>query len=464
MVEKFNPNQFNSYKELPDEQKPNFKEVDGGFVYNEALSKEDAEIEVEKIKDRIENVEVKNYKEAEKKVEQEEKESDLRKSKNSEALDFPKLGFEKYRNTLAKILFDTKDKKQRRQVLELEKKGGTWYRRSNEVHKFENRFILDIKNANNKNEEIDNLESLKKTKQYLKHLLNIINNDQKEEISYNYMELFYNLKDIREKNPALYSAFVENRIDIADFRHTAFRGITDGQKELKGNENDNEKIDKVLSQLYWGPLFFCSAPSMTWLNEPRETQYPVIFFDNKKVLKKIFENYNIEDIQGRFIDDEIIKEKAIIPNMAIGCEGAKAVRPFREQHPEYESYNDRFRVPRGWKIIFNGPFMIGESGVNGIVSARLHNNREDKLEENFSEERFYSRLKEMTDKKMSLDEIQEQIDKEFMYRADENTTISPLIIDNSFIRAIYLNGKIYNNKGEVIVEKKQKLQIKKNKK
>lgn len=44
MAEQFNPKQFNSYEELPDEQKPNFKKVENGFIYKEALPKEEAEI------------------------------------------------------------------------------------------------------------------------------------------------------------------------------------------------------------------------------------------------------------------------------------------------------------------------------------------------------------------------------------------------------------------------------------
>lgn len=39
-MEQFNPFQFKTHKELPKEEKDNFKKVEGGFVTNEAFEKQ----------------------------------------------------------------------------------------------------------------------------------------------------------------------------------------------------------------------------------------------------------------------------------------------------------------------------------------------------------------------------------------------------------------------------------------
>jgi hypothetical protein len=72
MPEKFDPKQFKSFEKLPEDQKLNFKEVEGGFVYEKALSKEEAELEAEKMQDKIESGESNDYSEAETKLQKEQ--------------------------------------------------------------------------------------------------------------------------------------------------------------------------------------------------------------------------------------------------------------------------------------------------------------------------------------------------------------------------------------------------------
>lgn len=65
MPEKFNPNQYDSYKKLPEDQKSNFKPVKGGFVYGEALSKKDAKSRAEIMKWEVDRGYFRNYKDYE---------------------------------------------------------------------------------------------------------------------------------------------------------------------------------------------------------------------------------------------------------------------------------------------------------------------------------------------------------------------------------------------------------------
>lgn len=383
-----------------------------------------------------------------------------------------KMGYEKFRSDLAKKLFEAKDRDTRRQIFEDAKKKRGKYTKSFEklfrdMHQTERMFILDIKKAGIQNEAIDNLASLEKVKSYGAHLYDEIGVKEAYE-NFSYDDLLFGIDAVCYTHPVLYSAIIENKIDILDFRHTAFRGPFSKVK-FEENQSDEEKINITLSQPCWKPLFVCCATEQNaWIDKP---EFPMIFFDNKKVLKKVFENYDTKNISG-FHDDEAKKYQSLLVSMVsedsagVWGGGIHPLRPFMDQRSFHkgatqerkDSYSDRRIVPRAWKILFNGQ-TLADQGTCGITPIRLHDNSDGVFKESIRIDRFEDRLKEMTDQKMSLDEMQEQIDKEFMYRADAETTISPLIMDNSFIRAIYLNGKIYNNKGEVILEEKAKEQI-----
>lgn len=66
----FEPKQFDSWDKVPKDQKENFKEKDGSFVYEEALSKDEAENEAERIKWYADGD---DYTEAEKKINEHDK-------------------------------------------------------------------------------------------------------------------------------------------------------------------------------------------------------------------------------------------------------------------------------------------------------------------------------------------------------------------------------------------------------
>ena len=68
--EMFKPKQFDSWDKVPKDQKENFKEKDGSFVYEEALSKEEAEDKAERMKWRVDRGYLENYTEAEKEIDE----------------------------------------------------------------------------------------------------------------------------------------------------------------------------------------------------------------------------------------------------------------------------------------------------------------------------------------------------------------------------------------------------------
>ncbi len=55
MPEKFNPSEYESYEDLSEEEKSNFKKVDDGFAKKEALSEEDARDHAENMQEKIAN-------------------------------------------------------------------------------------------------------------------------------------------------------------------------------------------------------------------------------------------------------------------------------------------------------------------------------------------------------------------------------------------------------------------------
>lgn len=68
----FKPKQFDSWDKVPKDQKENFKEKDGSFVYEEALSKKEAEDKAERMKWRVDRGNY-DYTEAEKEINENDK-------------------------------------------------------------------------------------------------------------------------------------------------------------------------------------------------------------------------------------------------------------------------------------------------------------------------------------------------------------------------------------------------------
>lgn len=94
----FEPKQFDSFDKVPENQKDRFKPAEnGGFVYAEALSKEEAETEAEKIQERVEYGEVKKYTETEELIDDEKFFNETKDNgKVEKTIEIPGIGEIKY--------------------------------------------------------------------------------------------------------------------------------------------------------------------------------------------------------------------------------------------------------------------------------------------------------------------------------------------------------------------------------